>query len=207
MKKNKDAMSDTDRETGLFQVIFNSMPLPLFQVTREVEILNLNIAAQKIFRCSQELALKKRGGDVMGCINALSVAEGCGHAEPCVDCRIRNSVKQVFETGREVSRQRCTAEVSDGERPIGLELLITATPIHHNGEMSALLCLEDITELTSLRDMIPICSSCKKIRDDQQLWSSVESYFNRFLGVDFTHGVCPDCARLLYPEFYKKMRD
>lgn len=40
--------------------------------------------------------------------------------------------------------------------------------------------------------------------DDQQLWSSAESYFARFLKVDFTHSICPDCTQLLYPDFYPK---
>ncbi len=192
-----------DSGADLFQVIFNTMPLPLFRVTKEVEILDLNNAARKIFHVSPALARKKRGGDVMHCINALGTSGGCGHAKPCADCRIRNSVRQVFETGREITRLRSTAEILEGERPIGLDLLLTVTPIHFAGEMSALLCLEDITELASLRDIIPICSSCKKIRDDQQLWSSVESYFKRFLGVDFTHGICPECVQQLYPEIYK----
>jgi PAS domain-containing protein len=197
----------TKRDTGdLFQVIFNAVPLPLFRVSREIEILDLNRAAQKIFEATPALALNKRSGDVMRCLNALGVPEGCGHAKPCVDCRIRNSVREVFATGQEISRRRSTAEILSGDRETWLDLLITVTPIHFGGEMSALLCLEDISELTSLRAMVPICSSCKKIRDDQQLWSSVEHYFTRFLGVDFTHGICPDCAQRLYPEFYKKCK-
>jgi len=196
-------MSKMKAEEGLFQVIFNTLPLPLFRVTREVEVLDLNSAARKIFQASPSQALKRRGGDVMHCINALSVSSGCGHAKPCVDCRIRNSVREVFETGREVSRLRCQAEILAGDQQVSLDLLITVTPIHFAGENSALLYIEDITELVTLRATIPICSSCKKIRDDKELWSSVESYFNRFLGVDFTHGLCPDCARFLYPEIMK----
>jgi len=44
----------------------------------------------------------------------------------------------------------------------------------------------------------------QKIRDDRQLWSSVESYFKRFPGVDFIPGICPDYARQLYPKYCGK---
>jgi hypothetical protein len=197
-------MSNQDPD-NLFQAIFNAMPLPLFRVTREVEILDLNRAAQKIFHAAPSLALKKRGGDLMHCINALGAPGGCGHAKACVDCLIRNSVRQVFETGREISRRRSTAQVVEDDKGVVLDLLITVSPLHFGGEMSALLCLEDISELTSMQAMIPICASCKKIRDDRQLWSSVESYFSRFPGVAFSHGICPECAQRLYPDLYHKV--
>jgi hypothetical protein len=51
-----------------------------------------------------------------------------------------------------------------------------------------------------LRGIIPICSSCKKIRDDEGYWNRLESYFSRHSQTRFTHGLCPDCLRDLYPD-------
>jgi hypothetical protein len=62
-----------------------------------------------------------------------------------------------------------------------------------------LLILEDLSEMSRLRDIIPICARCKKVRDDRQYWQSIESYFNDYIGVEFSHGVCPTCAEVLYP--------
>jgi PAS domain-containing protein len=199
-------MTGAAREDNLFRVMFNAVPLPLFRVTEEIDILDLNAAAQKLYRCSPELALRKRGGDLLNCINAVGLRNGCGNAEPCGDCLIREAVSQVLASGNEIGRRRITLETMTGKAATELDLLLTATPITFGGEASVLLCLEDITELTSLRSLIPICANCKKIRDDQQLWSSVESYFARFMRVDFTHGICPDCAKSLYPDFYAKCK-
>lgn len=196
-------MTGSDSEDNLFQVLFNAVPLPLFRVDKEVEILDLNSAARKLFNTSPAQALRKRGGDLMHCINASS---GCGNAPPCADCLIRNSVREVFASGREITRRRAVVEISVGEKTNELDLLLTITPIIFAGETSVLLCLEDITELTALRTLIPICSSCKKIRDDRQLWRSVESYFTRFMKVGFTHGICPDCAQRLYPDLFPKCK-
>lgn len=49
------------------------------------------------------------------------------------------------------------------------------------------------TQIGQLQALLPICSYCKKIRDDQTYWHSVESYLAEHAGVGFTHGICPDC--------------
>jgi hypothetical protein len=41
--------------------------------------------------------------------------------------------------------------------------------------------------------MIPICASCKKVQDNAESWTRIETYFNDHWGVDFSHGLCPDC--------------
>lgn len=61
-----------------------------------------------------------------------------------------------------------------------------------------------LSEVKTLRGIIPICASCKKIRDDQGYWHQVEKYVKDRSDADFSHGICPDCAVKLYPEFYKK---
>jgi len=53
--------------------------------------------------------------------------------------------------------------------------------------------------LHTLQSMLPICSSCKKIRDEQDNWQQVENYFQDHTGVQFTHSICPECAQSLYP--------
>jgi len=55
-------------------------------------------------------------------------------------------------------------------------------------------------ECKVLRGILPICASCKKIRDDQGAWNQVESYIRQHTEAEFTHGICPDCARTLFPK-------
>ena len=56
------------------------------------------------------------------------------------------------------------------------------------------------TELKVLRGLVPICSSCKSIRDDNNNWHPVEEYLYRNPEVRFSHGICPTCKDKLYPE-------
>lgn len=62
-----------------------------------------------------------------------------------------------------------------------------------------------LSEVKKLSGFLPICSSCKKIRDDQGYWSEVERYIGEHSEVQFSHGICPDCVRKLYPEIADKV--
>ena len=66
--------------------------------------------------------------------------------------------------------------------------------------------LEDaITKIKTLKGLVPICASCKKIRDDQGFWNQVEVYVSKHSEAEFSHSICPPCAEKLYPELYKKI--
>lgn len=60
---------------------------------------------------------------------------------------------------------------------------------------------EALDNIKVLKTMLPICANCKKIRDDNGYWQSVESYISAHSDTTFSHGICPDCIRKLYPEF------
>lgn len=64
-----------------------------------------------------------------------------------------------------------------------------------------------LAEVTTLSGLLPICSSCKKIRDDEGYWNQIEMYLQKHSGAQFSHGICPDCAQRLYPEIYRKSDD
>ena len=57
-------------------------------------------------------------------------------------------------------------------------------------------------EITTLKGLLPICARCNKIRTPENRWDLVEKYISERAHVSFTHSLCPDCARALYPEMY-----
>ena len=62
-----------------------------------------------------------------------------------------------------------------------------------------------LDEVKTLRGLLPICASCKRIRtEDDDTWQQIEEYIAEHSEADFTHGICPECARQLYPDYYKK---
>ena len=83
-------------------------------------------------------------------------------------------------------------------------LLLVGTPTQAPG---ASFTVFDVSELQAalasvktLRGLIPICASCKKIRDDQGYWTQLETYLAQHSDAEFSHGICLDCLRKLYPD-------
>jgi len=60
---------------------------------------------------------------------------------------------------------------------------------------------QSLREIKTLRGFLPICASCKKIRDDRGYWSQIEAYISERSDAKFTHGICPECVKKLYPEY------
>jgi PAS domain S-box-containing protein len=60
---------------------------------------------------------------------------------------------------------------------------------------------EALANVKILSGLLPICSSCKKIRNDDGYWEQIESYIRNRSEADFTHGICPECRKRLYPNF------
>ena len=76
------------------------------------------------------------------------------------------------------------------------------------GQQVRVTALRDLTEkrkaeeeITTLRGILPICSNCKKIRDDDGYWNQIESYIHEHSHAKFSHGICPECAKKLYPDY------
>jgi len=63
-----------------------------------------------------------------------------------------------------------------------------------------------LEEVKVLRGFLPICASCKKIRDDRGSWSQIEEYIRKHSEAEFSHGICPDCAKRLYPGIHEEIQ-
>ncbi len=62
---------------------------------------------------------------------------------------------------------------------------------------------ETLSHVRLLSGLLPICASCKSIRDDKGYWKQIESYIRDHSEAEFSHGICPECAKKLYPDLYQ----
>lgn len=110
--------------------------------------------------------------------------------------------------------------------------LVSRSPLHdaHNVPAGTLIICRDISQrkkieldreqlieelqealanVKTLGGMLPICSNCKKIRDDEGYWDQVEGYIAKHTNAEFTHGICPDCAKKTLDNYFytKKLLD
>ena len=97
---------------------------------------------------------------------------------------------------------------ADGHKRLGgLSFDITdrkATESEHERLISELR--EALAQVKTLTGFIPICASCKNIRDDAGYWQQIEQYLSKHSDLEFTHGICPPCLEKLYPEFAARQR-
>lgn len=117
--------------------------------------------------------------------NRKEAEAGLRAARDSLEERVRERTAELMET-----TQQLTVEI--GERQKAEE------------ELSTLVrqLREALDKVKILSGLLPICASCKKIRDDSGYWTQVEVYVREHSDADFTHSICPDCAKKLYPDFF-----
>jgi PAS domain S-box-containing protein len=141
------------------------------------------------------------------------------HTPPAVLDKRREALATVLKTRRPITYE---------DRNLDRQSFIQATPVlDAAGNVSAIAVLSfDITErkhleeqlrhsvaaleqalneVKTLSGLLPICAGCKKIRDDKGYWREVEQYIQQRTDAEFSHGLCPDCMRRLYPEYAHKI--
>ncbi len=179
-------------DSDFLKDILNAIPSPFFVVDKDVRILFLNTVASSISVGAE--IIMKRGGDALKCIHSKESPRGCGHSVSCKGCVIRSSVHEAIG-GKKVYRRKTRMTFEKNGNTEDVHYLVTTSPFRRENKDYSLLILEDISELFQLRKIVPICAWCRKIRDDENYWQSVEEYFGRYLELDFTHGMCEECSR------------
>lgn len=111
------------------------------------------------------------------------------------------ALKRAYEE-LELKVQERTAELRAANKALELE---NNQRRQAEQEREKVICelTEALSEVKTLSGLLPICASCKKIRDDKGYWNQIEVYIRKHSGAEFSHGICPECARKLYPEIFK----
>jgi len=134
-------------------------------------------------------------------------------------------VKKVFTDG-EIQEIEVRVPLPSGDT----YYLTTVKPIFNDREVETVICisknitnrklaeielkkehdklLQALKEIKTLSGLLPICSSCKKIRDDKGYWNQIESYISQNSEANFSHGICPECSDKIYgdKDWYIKMK-
>ncbi len=105
------------------------------------------------------------------------------------------------DSSRKVSELRVKYESDKKERETEINRLRNVELARTNEDLKRAL-----NEVKHLSGLLPICSSCKKIRDDNGYWEQIESYISDHSEAQFSHGLCPECIRKLYPEITVRKR-
>ena len=168
-------MNEYVKDSAFLQGLIDALPAVLFMVDDDVRIVLLNRAASKVVGSTQEDVLMQKGGEVLHCICASESPEGCGHAQDCPECVIRNSVYKAF-AGQAVYGEAAQMKLSRDGLIDDVFFSVTATPFSYGKSNFALLVLHDITEQKKTEEAL---NMAKELLERQATTDPLTGIFNR----------------------------
>ena len=161
-----------------FRMIFEHAPIGIAVVDAELRYLDANAAYCQMLGYTKEELLERRVPDVTHPEDRQRDVEFSQPLQAGLLPRYRAHKRYVHKSGRTVW----------GE--------MTALALRDEGGVSYTFSIvKDISERMDLQGLLPICSSCKKVRDDKGYWNQVDVYLREHAGIDVNVGRCPECAR------------
>lgn len=191
------------KNESFIKIIFDTIPAWVFVLDTEWRVNAVNKAARDFSGCTEEKSYLKKCGNVIGCIHQNADPRGCGFSQYCSTCIVRNTAFESIQ-GTVTRRAKGKLEVVSGKV---LNVLVSSSPFEYEGHKFSVTIIEDVSLIVELQGLIPICASCKRIRDDKGYWNRVEMYIEEHSEAEFTHDICADCVKKLYPNLTTQSTD
>jgi PAS domain S-box-containing protein len=198
----KQASEQLRQQLDFTSAVTQSLGEGVYALDKKGQVTFMNPAAEKILGWTQEELLGQKMHDI------IHFQRADGTRVPAEECPLLS----VLHTGQSV---RIEDDVFTRKDRTIIQVSYTSSPIMSDGQVAgAVLAFHDITErkqaevereklikelqsalseVKTLQGMLPICSYCKSIRNDQNFWQKVENYITERTDVMITHGICPDC--------------
>jgi PAS domain S-box len=192
-----------------FETLFKYNPEPTAYLDSKFRIIDINDRFTDVFGYSEENAKNKLIFDLVVPENKTVESKALGAR--------RNETVQNFRTERR-SKSGKIIPVIISSSPVIIDNNFAGTIVTYR-DISELAKAEEekekliadlqkaLVEIKTLSGLIPICSHCKRVRDDGGYWDQVEHYISKHSDVNFSHGICPDCMRQYYPEMYARINE
>jgi PAS domain S-box-containing protein len=179
----------------------------IFSQTLEGTVLSWNSGAEWIFGYTAEEMIGQS-------LNRLQPPDRSAELEEisdkikCGQRVLRYETLRLRKDGKPIEVALTVSPVKDGAgRVIGASVVARDISLRKEAERERSKLIEELTQalarVKTLGGLLPICASCKKIRNDNGYWEQVETYIKSRSNADFTHGICPDCMHHLYPNLIK----
>lgn len=126
---------------------------------------------------------------------------------------LRSGVRQIVERDMFLCRDGSflpvsyvTAPIREGDRVVAAVIAFQDITLRQMIEEERERLIEELKDalenVKTLKGMLPICASCKRIRDDTGYWNQIEAYVRDHTEAEFSHGICPECAQKIYPKYF-----
>jgi PAS domain S-box-containing protein len=207
ISKRRQAEIEAKKISENLQSLVKSSPLAIITYNADGQVLMWNPSAERIFGWNEQEVIGKKLPIVPEDKQeeSRSLREMVLHGEHLSEIELVRLTKD----GSRINVSISTAPVKDtkGNTTYTMAIFADITERKLAAKERERLILElqkALAEIKTLSGMLPICASCKKIRDDKGYWNKIEEYIKKHSEVEFTHSLCPKCAKKLYPEIFEK---
>jgi len=206
-KRMEAALERMSRQNSL---ILQSAGEGILGVDKEGKQTFVNPAAARMFGCEVKDLIGQRSHQIW------HHSKKDGTPYPQAECPIYETLKdgsvklvndEIFwrKDGRSFPVEYTTTPIGEGDKIEGAVVTFRDITERKRAEEERERLIGELKEalakVKTLSGLIPICASCKKIRDDRGYWNQIESYIHEHSDADFSHGMCPECMKKLYPDF------
>jgi PAS domain S-box-containing protein len=183
--------------------VMDTIQEPILIIDKNYRIVDANEPVCNKFECETENIIGKHCYEIAHHSN-----------KPCFEKGMPCPVKIALETGQQA---RVIHEHHQPDNKIILEHMLASPVKDKKGQITLIVEeIRDVTELLKSKEVVqhlnnndikekksflPICASCKKIRNEKSDWEHVENYIQEHTHSDLTHTICPDCRKKIYPEY------
>lgn len=113
----------------------------------------------------------------------------------------------VYSSEYSVMKGFKTGAIDFLTKPINPKILINKVKVFVQLDQQKKELQDSLSKVKLLSGLLPVCSSCNKVRDDKGYWNTLESYIAHHSEAELTHEICPDCKKMLYPELNDENED
>ncbi|MBN1327749.1 MAG: PAS domain S-box protein [Candidatus Cloacimonetes bacterium] len=206
--ESKRNLEDIKQSRNFFLSLFKGNPEPSVYLDSDHKIVDINPRFNQIFE--YDLAeIKGKHIDSL-IIPTENLEEAAELNVKLTEGYVYHDSERLTKSGHKIAVSISAAPILVDGKQIGSFVIYkdirVRKKIEEEREKLILELRRALEEVKTLSDLIPICSHCKKVRDDKGYWTQVEDYLAKKADLNFSHGICPDCMALLYPGIYEKMK-
>jgi PAS domain S-box-containing protein len=206
-------MEERRRTEEQFRLVVEAAPTGMVMVNREGKILLVNALIERLFGYRQA---DLHGQPIEVLVPERFRGQHPGHRRGFLaapSSRPMGMGRDLYGLRKDGSEFPVEIGLNPMKTPDGMVVMASIIDITERKRTEAsretlVRELQDALEqLKTLRGLLPICASCKKIRNDQGYWEHIEEYIQTHSQATFTHGLCQECVQTLYPQVWKEVKE
>ncbi len=202
-----EANRSVTNEKNKYLTIFESLAPPVILTDTEGRVENLNYAASRLFRGSHSPGSVYYGES--GEHAPISWLElELAMFRDCCDENLTFEKTLQQEDGDRVFEVKFARMLDVSKKSVGITVILNEITPRKKAQAEREAVIQKLEEalekIQTMAGLIPICAGCKKVRKDSGYWEQIETYVTEHADVQFSHGMCPECVKVYYPDIGKK---